>query len=206
MTYPNTAPPIAMAGRRNSRSMPTGLDLERDMLARPYLYTVPNSRFLFMRNVVHLLGITSAEVLKISHSALPRHRRADGELVFVAADLEQYIRGEGQRDALPVAEGSFPNRLLTVDEVADDLRVSAQQVRNLVRSGDLKFINVGRGLAKAHLRFEPQALEDFKDNRRKEECRSTDAPAKRRTRMTSNVEALDIQATLKELRSVKQKK
>lgn len=186
--------------------MPTGLDLERDMLARPHLYTVPNSRFLFMRNVVHLLGISSAEVLKIPHSVLPRHSRADGELVFVAADVERYIRGEGQRDPIPVATVSSPNRLLTVEEVADDLRVSAQQVRNLVRSGDLKFINVGRGPAKAHLRFEPQALEAFKNNRRMEECRSTSAPAKRHTRMTSNVEVLDIRATREKLRSVRLKR
>lgn len=183
------------------------LSTERDKRALPHLYPVPNTPFLFTAHVAHLLGITVAEVVEIPHSRLRRLTRADGEQVFVATDVMAFVRGDGsarqsgEQTATPSA-----STLLTPEDVANELRVSVHQVRNLANAGDLPFINVGNGQAKPQMRFEPESIATFKARRRVAKCPSTSAPAGKPTRMTSSAEALDTRAIREKLRSVKLKK
>jgi excisionase family DNA binding protein len=51
--------------------------------------------------------------------------------------------------------------LLTPNEVAGRLRVTAEQVRSLIRNGELAAINVGTGLKRPLYRITPQALQQF---------------------------------------------
>ena len=55
--------------------------------------------------------------------------------------------------------------LLTPGEVAEKLRVTAEQVRVLVRKGQLAAINVGTGAKRPLYRITPQALEEFLSRR-----------------------------------------
>lgn len=177
------------------------------MRASPHLYPVPDTPFLFTARVAHLLGMTVAEVVEIPHSRLRRHTRADGEQVFVAVDVMAFIRGDGS--ARQRGEQTAPpsaSALLTPEDVANELRVSVHQVRNLVNAGDLTFIDVGTGQIKPQMRFEPESIATFKARRRVAKCPSTSAPARIPTRMTSSVEALDTRAIREELRSAKPKR
>jgi hypothetical protein len=193
--------------RRFSRIDLLRQSTERDMQASPHLYPVPDTPFLFTAHVARLLGITVAKVVEIPHSRLRRYTRADGEQVFVAMDVMAFVRGDGstgqssQQVAMPSASA-----LLTPEDVANELRVSAHQVRNLANSGDLPFIDVGNGQVKPQMRFEPESIATFKVRRRVAKCPSTNVPAGKPTRMISNVEALDIQATREKLRSAKPRK
>ena len=51
--------------------------------------------------------------------------------------------------------------LLTPDEVAKRLKVTAEQVRTLIRKGHLAAINVGTGPKRPFYRITPQALQEF---------------------------------------------
>lgn len=52
---------------------------------------------------------------------------------------------------------------LTVNEVADELRVSTQTVRNLCRSGEIEYIKIGRVI-----RIEGDSLQNFYARKRAE--------------------------------------
>ncbi|WLR93874.1 helix-turn-helix domain-containing protein [Shinella zoogloeoides] len=190
-------------GRRLPRIEWLRQSIEHDMRALPHLYPVPNAPFLFTTHVAHLLGITVAEVVEIPHSRLRRLTRADGEQVFVATDVMAFIRGDGvaSRTATPSASA-----LLTPEDVANELRISVHQVRNLANAGDLPFINVGNGQAKPQMRFEPESIATFKARRRVAKCPSTSAPVGKPIRMTSSVEALDTQAIRENLRNATPKR
>jgi hypothetical protein len=179
---------------------------ERDMRALPHLFPVPNTPFLFATHVAHLLGIAVAQIAEIPHSRLRRHTRADGEQVFVATDVLAFVRGDDLARRDEQTPSPSANALLTPEDVAAELRISVHQVRNLANSGDLPFINVGNGSSKPQMRFEPESIATFKVRRRVAKCPSTSAPAGKHTRMTSNVEALDIQAIREERRSAKPKR
>jgi excisionase family DNA binding protein len=51
--------------------------------------------------------------------------------------------------------------LFTPGEVAQQLRVTAEQVRSLIRAGKLVAINVGTGPKRPLYRITPEALEEF---------------------------------------------
>ena len=53
------------------------------------------------------------------------------------------------------------HQLLTPDEAAEQLRVTAEQVRCLIRGGQLAAINVGLGQKRPLYRITTQALQDF---------------------------------------------
>ena len=55
--------------------------------------------------------------------------------------------------------------LLTPVEVAKELRVTAEQVRTLIRKGHLAAINVGIGQKRPLYRITPQAVETFLSQR-----------------------------------------
>jgi excisionase family DNA binding protein len=59
--------------------------------------------------------------------------------------------------------------LLTVEEVAKQLRVSAETVRAWIRAGELEAIDVGKYL------IYPTDLEDFKERRRTGRKRKRDS-------------------------------
>ena len=59
---------------------------------------------------------------------------------------------------------------LTVEEVAKQLRVSAETVRMWIRTGELDAIDVGKYL------IYPSDLEDFKERRRTGKKRKRDLP------------------------------
>lgn len=69
-------------------------------------------------------------------------------------------------------------RLLTPDEVAQRLRVTAEQVRSLIRTGQLIAVNVGAGRKRPCYRVTPAALHEFLGGRRTEKP----APATRRSK------------------------
>jgi excisionase family DNA binding protein len=56
--------------------------------------------------------------------------------------------------------------LLTPAEAANLLGISVRTLRAHVRSGELAFINVGRGQVRKHIAFTRQDLEDFIKSRR----------------------------------------
>ncbi len=55
---------------------------------------------------------------------------------------------------------------LTPEEVSIRLRVTAEQVRNLIREGRISAVNVGAGKKRPLYRIGQQALDDFLDNSR----------------------------------------
>jgi len=57
------------------------------------------------------------------------------------------------------------SRLLTVDEIAEQLKVASEQVRCLIRQGQLAAINVGTGSKRPLYRITHQALQDFLNRR-----------------------------------------
>lgn len=52
-------------------------------------------------------------------------------------------------------------RLLTPGEVAERLRVTAEQVRSLIRTGQLAAVNVGTGPKRPLYRITPDAVTEF---------------------------------------------
>jgi excisionase family DNA binding protein len=55
---------------------------------------------------------------------------------------------------------------LTPEEVSKQLRVTAEQVRNLIRQGRISAVNIGAGKKRPLYRIRQQALDDFMDNSR----------------------------------------
>ncbi|MBN1489923.1 MAG: helix-turn-helix domain-containing protein [Phycisphaerae bacterium] len=51
--------------------------------------------------------------------------------------------------------------LLTADEIARQLKVTTEQVRSLIRRGELAAINVGTGRKQPLYRVTPQAFDEF---------------------------------------------
>lgn len=92
--------------------------------------------------------------------------------------------------------------LLTPRQAAAQLAISSRQLRDLSLDGEIPFINVGRGDRHAR-RYEMSDLEAFKAERRTISCRSSSAPALKRTATTSGMKVIDFQATLAAQRSEK---
>lgn len=57
------------------------------------------------------------------------------------------------------------DRLLTPEEAAHLLRVTAEQVRSLIRRGQLAAINVGCGAKRPLYRISQEAMQDFLSKR-----------------------------------------
>ena len=65
----------------------------------------------------------------------------------------------------PVKQSEINHKLLTPEETAEKLRVTAEQVRCLIRKGQLAAINVGSGEKRPLYRITEHALHDFLDRR-----------------------------------------
>lgn len=70
------------------------------------------------------------------------------------------------------------DHLLTPSEVAEYLQVSPEQVRTLIRKGQIAATNVGAGLKRPLYRVSQQSLDDFLDRK----WRPGSAMAKRKFR------------------------
>lgn len=70
---------------------------------------------------------------------------------------------DAEREAQPRQTGRAPSRtpLYTPGEVAQQLRVTAEQIRCLIRTGKLAAINVGTGPKRPLYRITPEAVEEF---------------------------------------------
>lgn len=62
-------------------------------------------------------------------------------------------------------ESQNNHKLLTPEETAERLRVTAEQVRSLIRKGQLAAINVGSGPKRPLYRIRANALDDFLERR-----------------------------------------
>ena len=64
-----------------------------------------------------------------------------------------------------VEQSEHHSKLLTAEETAERLRITAEQVRSLIRKGQLAAINVGSGLKRPLYRIREKALDDFLERR-----------------------------------------
>ena len=65
----------------------------------------------------------------------------------------------------PAKQSEVNHKLLTPEETAERLRVTAEQVRCLIRKDQLAAINVGSGKKRPLYRITEHALHDFLDRR-----------------------------------------
>lgn len=92
------------------------------------------------------------------------------------------------------ANDNQPLRLMTVKETAAMLAVSVSTLRELVRVGEIAFIQKGRGSERQHMSFHPQDIEDYIKRSRTRLCLSTSPKTARTTPMTSSLEASGFMA------------
>jgi excisionase family DNA binding protein len=67
------------------------------------------------------------------------------------------------------------SELLTIDEAAEYLNLTADQVRAFIADGELRYINVGRGKKRPRMRFTKADLNEFIERRARRDapCQST---------------------------------
>ncbi|NTG85812.1 helix-turn-helix domain-containing protein [Agrobacterium rhizogenes] len=70
------------------------------------------------------------------------------------------------------ANDNKPLRLMTVKETAEMLAVSVSTLRELVRVGEIAYIQKGRGSERQHMSFHPQDIEDYIKRSRVRQCPS----------------------------------
>lgn len=78
----------------------------------------------------------------------------------------------------PASKHQTNQSLLTPTDVAQELRVTAEQVRSLIRKGELSAVNIGTGQKRPLYRISRQALDEFLSRR----WRPQQANRRRRTR------------------------
>lgn len=91
--------------------------------------------------------------------------------------------------------------LLTPKQAAAELGISQDQLLKLTERGALPYVNIGLGAKRQARRYEPDDIGAFKVARRKVECPSTGAPARKPTPMTSGYRVVDFSAERKKRRS-----
>ena len=103
-----------------------------------------------------------------------------------------------QKQAAHRVRSSIPNDgLRTPTEAAARLQISAKQLRAFVRSGELRYVNVGRGSKKPRIRFTDADLTEFiaaRTRRNNPPCPSTSRRTHRTTNMTSSGEVIGFTA------------
>ena len=70
-------------------------------------------------------------------------------------------KGQHRSDENKEQSVLIKEQLLTPNEVSDILKVTSEQVRNLVRQGQISAINVGTGKKRPLYRITQRALNDF---------------------------------------------
>src|SRR6266581_8213548 len=101
------------------------------------------------------------------------------------------------KPAAPRVRFPIANGLRTPAEAAARLQISAKQLRAFVRSGELRYVNVGRGSKKPRIRFTDADLTEFiaaRTQRNNPPCPSTNLRTRRTTFMTSSSEVIGFQA------------
>ena len=81
-----------------------------------------------------------------------------------------------------------PLRLMGVKDTAKMLAISVSTLRELVRAGEIAFIQKGRGSERQHMSFHPQDVEDYIKRSRTRLCLSTNPKTVRTTISTSSSE------------------
>jgi excisionase family DNA binding protein len=86
-----------------------------------------------------------------------------GRAMCVAVEPCRADHGTVDADQIlqPRGPAAFTRELLTPTEVATELRVTAEQIRSLIRRGELAAINVGAGAKRPLYRIRRQALNEF---------------------------------------------
>jgi len=77
---------------------------------------------------------------------------------------------------------------LSIEEGAQYLGITSDQMRAFIQDGELNYRNMGRGKKRARYRLTKEDLDDFIEHRKRREplCQSTGAKAVRSTAMTSS--------------------
>src|SRR5262252_11016748 len=99
-------------------------------------------------------------------------------------------------------------RLLTAREVAEMLRVTPRQLLAFCRSGELSYVDVGRGRTKVRRMFEASDVERFIARRKRtDQCQrdSTGERTRRSGGSSSNIVVTDFVALLKKRQSEKRR-
>lgn len=122
---------------------------------------------------------------ELGHAQLQLWRRMGGK---VAKPIKQ-----PRKRKLNVPENVAPE-LLTLDQAATYLNITADQVAAFVQDGALDYINLGRGKKKRRIRFTKQDLDAFIEHRRQREvqCLSTGPSSRRSTPSTSGTVVSDF--------------
>lgn len=92
-----------------------------------------------------------------------------------------------------------PINLLTVKEVAAMLAISVSTLRELVRAGEIAFIQKGRGSVRQHVSFHPDDVEDYIKRSRTRLHVSTGPKTARMSKYAASSHGLDFAAMRAEL-------
>jgi Helix-turn-helix domain len=99
--------------------------------------------------------------------------------------------------------------LKTPEQAADFLQCSPKQVHAHAKSGELRYVDIGRGSKRPRRRFMDTDLIDFAERRTRREaptCLSTNLKAHRITTSTSKCEVVDFSALRSAVIAGKQKR
>lgn len=102
--------------------------------------------------------------------------------------------------------GKLPQPLLTPEDAARVLGISEDTLRQMRKSGELPYVNIGRGKKRETPRYDVDDLIAWRAKRKVTACPSSSDPTPRTasTRMTSGSVVADFRAALAERRSAKQ--
>jgi excisionase family DNA binding protein len=115
---------------------------------------------------------------------------------------------------VPAAQAATPpfptDGLRTPAQAARRLGVSNRTLRGLVTSGEVRYVNVGRGKQRERVMFTDSDLDDFISNRTRQKaqqsCPSTSQRARRTTTSTSSGEVIAFTARRKEQTNARRKR
>jgi excisionase family DNA binding protein len=97
----------------------------------------------------------------------------------------------------PVAVPAPPDGLKTPAQAARRLNISVRTLRGLIKSGELRYVNLGHGKQREKIMFTDSYLDDLIASRTRQkvqECPSTSPKARRTTTSTSSGEVLAFTA------------
>jgi excisionase family DNA binding protein len=110
---------------------------------------------------------------------------------------------------VPAPAPAHADGLKTPAQAARRLNISIRTLRGLIASGELRYVNVGRGKQREKVMFTDSDLDDLIASRTRQkvqECPSTSPKARRITNMISSGEVLDFTARQKRPTSGKRRR
>jgi excisionase family DNA binding protein len=88
-----------------------------------------------------------------------------------------------------------PNSVwLTIRQAAVRLNIAERTLREHMRTGAIKFVDVGHGRSRSAPRFTPPDITEFQERQRGQQWPSTSAQVRRTTNTSSSTEVLDFAA------------